>query len=76
MTQLDITATPAASWFLVSEENAPLGQLSRGRDEGAPTIGMDLTDGAKYQSAVVVDFRELDPVCGIKRFRVVLRVLS
>ena len=76
MTQMDTTATPAASWFLVSEENEPLGQLNRGKDEATPIIGMELTDGAKYQRVVVVDFRKLDPVCGISRFRVVVRVLS
>ena len=76
MTQPDTSATPAASWFLVSEENAPLGQVNRSKDEATPTVGMELTDGAKYQRVMVVDFRELDPVCGIRRFRVVVRVLS
>ena len=76
MTQTDTMATPTASWFLVSEENAPLGQLNRSKDGATPTVGLELTNGAKYQSAMVVDFRELDPVCGIKRFSVVVRVLS
>lgn len=76
MTQPDTMATPVASWFLVSEEKEPLGQLNRSKDEAKPVVGMELTDGAKYQRVVVVDFQELDPVCGIRRFRVVVRVLS
>ena len=76
MTQPDTMATPVASWFLVSEEKEPLGQLNRSRDKATPAVGMEIADGAKYQKVVVVDFQELDPVCGIKRFSVVVRVLS
>ena len=66
--------TRAAVWFLVSEDGEPLGQVYRRQHEIAPTVGTELANGAGWTTAEIVEFTELRPSCGMRRFRVVVRV--
>jgi hypothetical protein len=72
------TAGPiTASWFLFSEENKPLGQINRrGDDDPTPSLGQDLGGGASWSVATVLEFEEVRATCGIRRFRVVVRVVD
>ena len=72
------TAGPiTASWFLFSEENKPLGQINqREGDDPTPSVGQDLGDGANWSAATVLEFEEVRATCGIRRFRVVVRVVD
>ena len=66
----------SASWFLVSEEGAPLGQIycKDGRIE--PTVGETLENGQKWTRAEVLSFEELRASCGMRRFRLVVRLIK
>ncbi|MYB49957.1 MAG: hypothetical protein F4X72_11955 [Dehalococcoidia bacterium] len=66
----------SASWFLVSEGGAPLGQIycKDGRIE--PTVGETLENGQKWTRAEVLSFEELRASCGMRRFRIVIRVIE
>lgn len=66
----------SASWFLVSEDGAPLGQIycKDGRIE--PTVGETLENGQKWKRAEVLSFEELRASCGMRRFRLVVRVIE
>ena len=50
------TMNESASWFLVSEDGAPLGQIycKDGRIE--PTVGETLENGQKWKQAEVLSF--------------------
>ena len=66
----------SAAWFLVSEEGAPLGQIycTDGRTE--PSIGETLENGRMWKRAEVLSFEELRASCGMRRFRIVVRVIE
>ena len=66
----------SAVWFLVSEEGAPLGQIycTDGRIE--PSIGETLEKGRTWKRAEVLSFEELRASCGMRRFRIVVRVIE
>ncbi len=66
----------SASWFLVSEDGAPLGQIycKDGRIE--PAVGEVLENGQKWKRAEVLSFEELRASCGMRRFRLVVRVIE
>ena len=70
------TAGPiTATWFLFSEESKPLGQISRREgDDPVPTVGQDLQGGATWDAATVMELEEVRATCGVRRFRVVVRV--
>ena len=66
-----------ASWFLFSEEKKPLGQINRREgDEPSPSVGQGLGAGASWSAATVLGFEEVRATCGIRRFRVVVRVVD
>ena len=66
----------SAAWFLVSEEGAPLGQIycTDGRIE--PSVGEVLKNGQKWKRAEVLSIEELRASCGMRRFRLVVRVIE
>ena len=66
----------SAAWFLVSEDGAPLGQIycKDGRIE--PTGGEILGNGRTWKRAEVLSFEELRASCGMRRFRIVVRVIE
>ena len=66
----------SAVWFLVSEEGAPLGQIycTDGRIE--PSIGETLENRRMWKRAEVLSFEELRASCGMRRFRIVVRVIE
>ncbi len=70
------TAGPiTAAWFLFSEENRPLGQITRRHgDDLAPSVGEELRDGPSWNTATVLEFSEVRATCGVRRFRLVVRV--
>ena len=68
-------ATIAATWYLKSERNEPLGQVYRSGDEAVPEPGALVTDSASPSRAKIVKFRELGPTCAMRRFEVILRIL-
>ena len=72
------TAGPiTASWFLFSEESKPLGQIHRRQcDDPTPSVGEDLGGRASWSVAAVLEFEEVRATCGIRRFRVVVRVVD
>ena len=67
------TCLPTTTWYLVSDEDKPLGQIHR---RGVPEIGAQILDGRRFETARVVSFTELRATCAMRRFRVVVRVLS
>ena len=70
--------TPAwlATWFLFSEDGAPLGQVFMGPDRAMPAVGSRVSGGDGWQSAEVRAFEELRATCAMRRCRVVVRVLG
>jgi hypothetical protein len=69
------TEAVSAVWFLYSEANEPLGQLYRREAEAVPTIGDQVTDDkGRWQTAEIVEVKELGPTCAMRRFRVVIRI--
>ena len=72
---MEQTGPIAASWFLYSEENRPLGQINRREGDGlVPSVGQELRGGASWDTASVLEFAEVRATCGVRRFRVVVRV--
>ena len=69
------TAGPiTATWFLYSEENKPLGQVSRREgDDPVPSVGQELQGGADLSARTVLEFSEVRATCGVRRFRLVVR---
>ena len=61
-----------ATWFVVSEENQPMGQLSVDAAEAAPAVGSEVTGLNGGKKGTVIEFSELSPTCGSRRFRVVV----
>ena len=68
--------TASTVWFLCSENKEPLGQIYRRGEEAVPVVGARLSNGARWNSAEVVGFTELRPSCAMRRFQVVIRVIS
>ena len=76
ITEREGPCLPVAVWFLFSEDDEPRGQVYRGNEDAIPTLGTRLTDGKKWKIAEVVRFEELRASCGMRRFRVVVRVVQ
>jgi hypothetical protein len=67
------TCLPTTTWFLYSEvENEPLGRYRK----GIPEVGGQIEEGQGFKSAEVVSFEELRATCAMRRFKVVLRLIS
>ena len=68
------TCLPTTTWFLYSEvEDEPLGRIYR---KGIPKVGGQIEGGQGFQSAEIVSFEELRATCAMRRFKVVLRLIS
>ena len=66
----------SAAWFLVSEEGSPLGQINCKDGRIEPTVGETLENGQTWKRAEVLSFEELRASCGMRRFRIVVRVIE
>ena len=69
----DATCLPTTTWFLYSEDDVPLGRVYR---RNAPQAEAQIEDGPGFASAEVVNFTELRAPCAMRRFKVVVRVLT
>jgi len=67
------TCLPATTWFLYSEEDVPLGRVYR---SGVPQVDVQIEESPAFAVAQVVSFTELRATCAMRRFKVVVRVLS
>ncbi len=67
------TCLPTTTWYLFTEEDEPLGQIYRA---GLPEVDAQIEGGQGFEIAQVVSFTELGATCAIRRFRVVVRILS
>jgi hypothetical protein len=67
------TCLPTTVWYLVSENGEPLGQIYR---RGVPEADAVVQGLEHFQTAQVVSFTELRATCAMRRFTVVVRVLS
>ena len=67
------TCLPTTTWYLFSEEDEPLGQIYRA---GPPEVDAQIEGGQGFETARVVSFTELRATCAMRRFRVVVRILS
>ena len=66
----------SAAWFLVSEDGGPLGQIYCRDGRIEPTVGETLENGQKWTRAEVLSFEELRASCGMRRFKIVVRVIE
>jgi len=67
------TCLPTTTWYLFSEEDEPLGHIYRA---GVPEVDDQVEGGQRFEVAQVVSFTELRATCAMRRFRVVVRILS
>ena len=68
------TCLPTTQWFLYSEaEEEALGRIYQ---KGLPEIGGRIEEGRGFQAADIVSFDELRATCAMRRFKVVLRLIS
>lgn len=67
------TCLPTTTWFLYSEEDVPVGRIYR---SGSPQVDVQIQEGLGLATAQVVSFTELRATCAMRRFKVVVRVLS
>ena len=67
------TCLPTATWYLSSEDGEPLGQIYR---RGVPEVDAIIQGREQSKTAQVVSFTELRATCAMRRFKVVVRVLS
>ncbi|MDE0721614.1 MAG: hypothetical protein OSB75_13845 [Dehalococcoidia bacterium] len=68
------TCLPTTQWFLYSEtEEEPLGRIYQ---KGLPEVGGRIEEGQGFQAAEIVNFDELRATCAMRRFKVVLRLIS
>jgi hypothetical protein len=67
------TCLPTSAWFLFDENAQPLGQLYR---PALPKAGLRVEGSDRFETGVVIDVTELRATCSMRRFRVVVRVLS
>ncbi|MDP6453323.1 MAG: hypothetical protein QF898_08455 [SAR202 cluster bacterium] len=73
MSNQEGTCLPTTTWYLFDEEDQPLGQIYR---PGFPDDGLEFEGGQRFESGEVVSFSELRATCSMRRFRVIVRVLS
>ena len=74
MSETEETCLPTTTWFLYSEvEEEPLGRIYR---KGIPEAGMQIEEGQGNQAGEIVSFEELRATCAMRRFKVILRLLS
>ena len=73
MTEQNETCLPVAVWFLYSEQDEPLGQVYRAKEDAVPTMGVKIDNRPNGESVEVVEFSELRATCAMRRFRVVVR---
>ena len=73
MTDENSTCLPTTTWFLFDEDGQPLGQLYR---PAVPRAGLRIEGTDRFETAEVIDVTELRATCSMRRFRVVVRVLS
>ena len=76
MTSQPDNCLPATTWFLYTEADEPLGRVYRSGDEMLPRPGERLEDAERWGMAEVIAFEELRPTCAMRRFKVVVRILS
>ena len=69
----EATCLPTTTWFLYSEDDVPLGRIYR---SSGPQVEVRGEDGPSFESAEVVSFTELRATCAMRRFKVVVRVLT
>jgi|TARA_B110000196_G_scaffold10536_1_gene8775 hypothetical protein len=68
------TCLPTTQWFLYSEaEEEPLGRIYQ---KSLPEVGGRIEEGQGFQAAEIVSFDELRATCAMRRFKVVLRLIS
>ena len=67
------TCLPTTTWYLFSEDGESLGQIYR---RGVPEVDTEIQGREHFQTGRVVSFSELRATCAMRRFRVVVRVLS
>ena len=65
-----------ATWFVVSDENQPMGQVSKEAADAVPTVGGAVAGLNEGKQGTVLEFNELAPSCGARRFKVVVKALS
>lgn len=75
MTSRPDNCLPVAIWFLYTETGEPLGRVYRPETSG-PIPGVVLEDAERWGKVEVISFEELRPTCAMRRFKVVVRVLS
>ena len=74
MSEPEETCLPTTTWFLYSEvEEEPLGRIYR---KGIPEADMQIEGGQGNQAGEIVSFEELRATCAMRRFKVILRLLS
>ena len=76
MTSQPENCLPVATWFLYTEADEPLGRVYRSGDEMLPSSGVLLENSERWGRAEVVSYEELRPTCAMRRFKVVVRILS
>ena len=67
------TCLPTTIWYLLSENDERLGQIYR---RGVPEIDAEIEGREQFKTARIVSFTELRATCAMRRFRVVVRVMS
>ena len=73
MTEQNETCLPVATWFLYSEQDEPLGQVYRTKEDAIPTTGAKIDNNPNGECLEVVEFSELRATCAMRRFSVVVR---
>ncbi|MEE3004480.1 MAG: hypothetical protein VX638_03390 [Chloroflexota bacterium] len=69
----DATCLPTTTWFLYLEDDMPLGRVYRSSD---PRAEAQIEDGPGFASAEVVSCTELRATCAMRRFKVIVRILT
>ena len=74
MSATEETCLPTTTWFLYSEaEEEPLGRIYW---KGILEAGMQRGEGQGNQAGEMVSFEELRATCTMRRFKVILHLLS
>ena len=63
-------------WFLLSEDEQPMGRIYRRDGEPSPQDGQRFAHGEDGQEVEIISFRELGPTCLMRRFQVVVKVVN
>ena len=69
----EASCLPTTTWFLYSEDDVPLGRIYR---SSGPQVEVRVEDGPGFAFAEMVSFTELRATCAMRRFKVVVRVLT